>query len=245
MRQMFRLISCEYQKQKRTFTKKAAFIAPIVTIALSFILGAGTSFQAGSYNWWYTMLLPGTLSLICAGVVQKDKKKLNYRRMLSLAAQPQKIWLGKIGGCILFFGISCAVFFAGVTLGGFFFGSSIPPVQGAEASVLLFVTFLWQIPLCMFLADRLGTFAAVLTALAGNILCIVFAARSAYWWIPFAIPPRLMCPVIHVLPNGLHVPANDPLLSSAVILPGILITLVLFVLLTVVTSLSWRGLEVK
>lgn len=242
---MFRLISCEYQKQKRTFTKKAAFSAPIVTMVLCFVLGAGTSFQAGSYNWWYTMLLPGTLSLICAGVVQKDKKKLNYRRMLSLAAEPQRIWLGKIGGCVLLFGISCVVFFVGVTLGGFIFGSSITPAKGAEASVLLFVTFLWQIPPCMFLADRLGTFAAVLTALAGNIPCMAFASNGPYWWIPFAIPPRLMCPVIHVLPNGLPVPANDPLLASSVILPGVLITLVLFVLLTVATTLSWRRLEAK
>jgi ABC-2 type transport system permease protein len=54
-----------------------------------------------------------------------------------------------------------------------------------------------------------------------------------------------MCPVIHVLPNGLTVPANDPLLASNVILPGVLITLALFVILSALTALTYRKLEAK
>lgn len=242
---MLRIILSEYQKQKHTFTQKTAFLAPIAIMLLCVILGAGSTFQAGSYNWWYTMFLPGSLSLICAGVVQKDKKKLHYRRILSLSVEPQKIWFGKIGGCVLFFLISCAVFLVGVTLGGAVFGSSISFLQSAAASVLLFLTFLWQIPFCMILADRLGQFAAILINLAANILCVIFAAKGDFWWIPFAVPTRLMCPVIHVLPNGLAVPANDPLLSSGVILPGVVITLVLFGVLSLLTALPYRRLEAE
>ncbi|WP_047811694.1 lantibiotic immunity ABC transporter MutE/EpiE family permease subunit [Desulfosporosinus acididurans] len=242
---MFRLISSEYQKLKRTFTKRAAFLAPIVTMLLCALLGAGTFFQSGSFNWWYTMLLPGMLSLICAGIVQKDKKKLNYRGIMSLAIEPRRIWLGKVGACILLYGISCVVFFIGVTIGGHIFGSFFTLAQSGTASLLLFVTFLWQIPFCMLIADRLGSFAAIFINLVGNILGVIFAAKSIYWWIPFAIPTRLMCPVIHVLPNGLTVPANDPLLSFSVIVSGVLITLVLFIVLSVLTALPYRRLEAK
>ncbi len=242
---MFRLILCEYRKQKRTFTKKISFSAPIVTMLLCMILGAGTSFQSGSYNWWYTMLLPGSLSLICAGVVQKDKRRLHYRRILSLSVGPEKIWFGKIGACVFFYLISCVVFFFGVTVGGFLFGSSISVAQSLAADALLFATFLWQIPFCMLLADKLGQFAAVLMNLAANILCVIFAAKSVFWWIPYAVPTRLMCPLNHVLPNGLPVPANDPLLSTGVILPGALITLALFIAVSVLTSLPYRKLEAK
>ena len=191
------------------------------------------------------MLLPGSLSLICAGVIQKDKKKLNYRRILSLAAEPGKIWFGKIGACVLLYLISCMIFFVGVTVGGLFAGNSISPVQNIAAVALLFVTFLWQIPFCMILADKLGQFSAILINIAANFLCVVLAAKSIYWWIPFAIPTRLMCPVIHVLPNGLSVPAKDPLLSTSVILPGVLITLALFFILSIFTSLPYRRLEAK
>ena len=244
---MLRIILSEYQKQKRTFTKKAAFLAPISIMLLCLILGAGgaCSFQPGSYNWWYTMFLPGSLSLICAGVVQKDKKKFHYRRILSLPVEPQKIWFGKIGGCVLLFLISCAIFLVGVTLGGMIFGSALSFPQSAAAVALLFLTFLWQIPFCMILADRWGQFAALLINLTGNMVCVIFAAKGDFWCIPFAVPTRLMCPVIHVLPNGLAVPSNDPLLSSGVILPGVLITLALFCVLSLLTSLPYRRLEAE
>jgi lantibiotic protection ABC transporter MutE/EpiE family permease subunit len=242
---MLRIILSEYQKQKRTFTKKTAFLAPIIIMLLCLFLSGGGYFQAESYNWWYTMFLPGSLSLICAGVVQKDKKKLHYRRILSLPVDPQKIWFGKIGGCVLLFLISCFIFLVGITLGGAIFGNSVSFSQGATAVALLFLTFLWQIPFCMILADRWGQFAALLINLTGNIVCVVFAAKGDFWWIPFAVPTRLMCPVIHILPNGLAVPANDPLLSSGVILPGVLITLVLFCVLSLLTALPYRRLEAK
>ena len=242
---MLRIILSEYQKQKRTFTKKAAFLAPISIMLLCLFLSGGGYFQPEAYNWWYTMFLPGSLSLICAGVVQKDKKKLYYRRILSLPVDPQKIWFGKIGGCVLLLLISCAVFLVGITLGGAIFGNSVSFPQSAAAVALLFLTFLWQIPFCMILADRCGQFAALLINLTGNIVCVVFAAKGDFWWIPFAVPTRLMCPVIHILPNGLAVPANDPLLSSGVILPGVLITLALFCILSLLTSLPYRRLEAK
>ena len=228
---MHKLMLSEYQKLKRTFTKKLVWLAPIITLFSSAILGLGTTVQNGGYNWWYIMMLPGMLTLICAGVAQNDKKKLKYRGILSLPINPEKIWIGKIGICVFLYLISCIIFFVCVTLGGLMFGTSIPLLQSAAASVLLFITFLWQIPLCMLLT--------------GNIVCSIFAAKTFCWWIPYAIPARLMCPVIKVLPNGLSVPANDPLLSTSVILPGILITLILFIVLSVLTASSCRELEAK
>ena len=245
MNNVLKLFLAEYQKLKRTFTKKLIWLAPIVTMLLCVILGGGNMFQNGSYNWWYTMLLPGTLTLICTSVIQKDKNKLNYRGILSLPIKPEKIWVGKIVACAFLYLISCIVFFVGVTLGGLVCGITISLIQSAAGSILLFITFLWQIPLCMFLTDRLNLFFTVSINLAGNIACTIFASRTSCWWIPYAIPARLMCPVIKVLPNGLSVPANDPLLSTSVILPGVLITLTLFIALSVLTALSYRKLEAK
>lgn len=242
---MVKIILAEYQKLKRTFTKRLIWLAPAVTLLLCAVLGAGEMFQNGCYNWWYTMLLPGALTLFCAGVIQKDKKKLDYRGILGLPIRPAKIWVGKTGTCILLYFISCLVFFTGVTLGGLFGSNSISPVRSAAASGLLFLTFLWQIPLCMFLADKFGVFASVFINVAGNVMGVVFAARTSFWWIPYAIPSRLMCPVINVLPNGLSVPANDPLLATNVILPGVVITVLLFFVLSTVTALPYRKLEAK
>mgnify|MGYP002348805863 FL=1 len=185
------------------------------------------------------------LTLICVSVVEKDKKKINYRGILCLPVNPQKIWIGKIGVCVFLYFVSCIVSFVGVTSVGLVFGSSIPLTQSAAGSVLLFITFLWQIPLCMFLTDKVGLSPTVFINLASNIICVLFDAKTSFWWIPYAIPARLMCPVIKVLPNGLSVPANDPLLSTSVILPGVLVTLILFIALSVLTALFYRKLEAK
>ncbi len=57
---------------KRTFGIRLIWIAPIFSIIITFLLGGG---QNGVYNWWYTMFLPGVLTLISSLIVQKMKKR--------------------------------------------------------------------------------------------------------------------------------------------------------------------------
>jgi ABC-2 type transport system permease protein len=237
-------VKAEHLKLKRTFTKKLIWLAPVVTALFGAVLMAGQSFQQGSYNWWYSMLLPGMLSLLCAGVIQKDTKKLCYRALLDLPVDPAEIWLGKIGVCVWLFFVLCVIFFIAVTLGGFVYGSGIPFWQSAFASLTLFATFLWQIPVCMVLADRLGLLVAVFLNFAANVVFLIGTAKTV-WWIPYSIPARLMCPVIKVMPNGLVVPDGDPLQNPDVILPGILISLVLFASLSALTALQFRKKEAR
>ncbi|MMZ71548.1 hypothetical protein D1872_349840 [compost metagenome] len=54
-----------------------------------------------------------------------------------------------------------------------------------------------------------------------------------------------MCAIIQVLPNGLPVPAGDPLLDQSVILPGLLINIGWFVLLSFITAKAFQGKESK
>lgn len=239
-------IEAEYLKLKRTFTKKLSWLAPVATILLCVILGIDkSSFQNGTYNWWYTLILPGMLTLISSGIVQKDTKKLRCRGILGLPADPATIWLGKIGAGVKLLFISCAVFFALVTLGGFVTKTTIPVGTSIAASTVIFLTFMWQIPLCMFLTDKIGGFATLLLNYALNVMCGMEAASSSNWWLPHAIPVRLMCPIIKVLPNSLPVPAHDALLSKSVILPGIMISIAAFAVLSVLTALCFSRREAK
>ncbi|GKX31572.1 lantibiotic ABC transporter permease [Vallitalea longa] len=242
---MKELVFAEYQKYKRTFTKKLIWLAPTFTLLISILLGLGRLSQQGSYNWWCLMILPGTITLICVSIAKKDKRKLNYRSILSLPISPETVWLGKIGTGVFLHFITCSIFFLGVTIGGVVFGSSISLLRSAAGSMVLFITFLWQIPLCMFLSERLGLFLTVGINIAANMISTIFISTESSWWIPYAIPSRLMCPIIKVMPNGLSVPPNDPLLSTSVILPGILITLIMFVVLSLLTELPYRKLEAK
>lgn len=165
-------------------------------------------FQSGSYNWWYTMLLPGALSLVCSLALQKDAK-LKYRGLLALPFTPGTLWAGKIIACAYWLLAALLVFLTGVSAGGLLFGQTITLLSSLAGSALIFLTFLWQIPLCLFLAARFGLFAAVLLNMAGTTLGVVQFDRGGLWdYIPYAITAKLMCPVLSILPNGLPVPAT-------------------------------------
>lgn len=88
---MEKLVRAEFQKMKRTFGIRLIWIAPIFSIIITFLLGGG---QNGVYNWWYTMFLPGVLTLISSLIVQKDEKK-KYRGILSLPIEKKMFGLEK------------------------------------------------------------------------------------------------------------------------------------------------------
>ncbi|KKD54893.1 MULTISPECIES: lantibiotic immunity ABC transporter MutE/EpiE family permease subunit [Paenibacillus] len=239
-------IAAEHLKLKRTFTKKLVWLAPIVTLLLCTGLMGGHMFQSASYNWWYIMLLPGALTLMCSGVIQKDGKKLKYRAILGMSVDLAQVWYGKIGVCVRLLMVSSIILFVGITLGGFVFSSSVTLAGSVAATLILFVTFLWQIPLCLFLTDRIGMFSTLIINMLGNVACTILFATSSIWWaVPYAIPARLMCAVIQVLPNGLAILSEDPLLDRGVIVPGLVITVGLFMILSVLTAMSFRKREAK
>ncbi|OMF96973.1 lantibiotic immunity ABC transporter MutE/EpiE family permease subunit [Paenibacillus sp. FSL R7-0337] len=242
---MLNIIRAEHLKWRRTFIPKLAWIAPVFTLFLCAVLMGGGFFQSGSYNWWYTILLPGALSLVCSLALQKDAK-LKYRGILALPFTPGTLWAGKIIACAYWLMAALLVFLTGVTAGGLLFGQTITLLGSLGGSILIFLTFLWQIPLCLFLAARLGLFAAVLLNLAGTILGVVQFDKGGLWdYIPYAITAKLMCPVLSILPNGLPVPADSPLRSTDMILPGTLVSLGWFAILFLLTTVWFRRQEAK
>ncbi len=243
----------EYLKIKHTFIGKLIFIAPI--FAILFPLGLTPSyFQIDAYNWWYSILLPGMVSLLCTLVAVKDKKMKNMA-VLSLPVDLKKVWISKILVCIMMIAFASIIHLLGsVVIGNvlrFEKLGIIPPASAVLGSLVLIITFLWQIPLCLFLGSKIGMFPTILiNIIAYFILGIILAVKDVLWIIPYAVPSRLMCPIIRVLPNGLPaVPGNQTfrpeLLSGGVILPGIIITVVLFVILTILTAKWYEGQEAR
>lgn len=119
------------------------------------------------------------------------------------------------------------IIFVGTWIAGDFFGTSISVMGGFLGFVLLTVTYLWEIPLYMLLSSRFGMFTSVFSCVVLTIGSVVAIANSRLWWVfPSAIPIRLMCPVLGIMPNGLLVPEGSKLLDTGVIFPGILLSLV-------------------
>ncbi|MGY4794530.1 lantibiotic immunity ABC transporter MutE/EpiE family permease subunit [Lysinibacillus fusiformis] len=242
---MLAIIKAERLKWKRTFIPKLLWLTPLITLVLSAVLMGGAYFQTGAYNWWYTMLLPGALTICCALVVEKDKK-LKYHSILALPLDLKKVWLGKILSSGIWLFLITSMFFGGITAGGWLFGHTLPITSSLLSSLVIFVTFLWQIPLCLFLSAKLGTYLAILLNVVANIVGIVVFADGELWYCyPFTIGARLLCSTLGILPNGLPVPEGSSLLDKDVIFPGLLITIAWFIIISFLTTKWFQKREAK
>lgn len=240
---MHNVIASEWLKQKRGFGAKLVWITPLFTLLLTLCLMGGHYFQQGAFNWWYLSLLPAEMALFSASMVTMDRKK-NRHGLLSVFSQKKRLWYSKIALCLLFLFATCFLFFLGIMAGGFLLGGYLSFFQGLIASLLLFLTFAWQIPLWMFVGEKAGIFAAALLGLLCNSGFAAFCAPGNSWWIPFAIPARLMCSILGILPNGLNVTPGTIQADPSPILPGILIALSLFFFLSAATALWFERREV-
>ncbi len=230
---MGKLIQAEYIKGKRSFGRRSLFFFPLLIALMAIFLMGGQFTQIGAYNWWYMMLLPTVAALVCINLIDPDKR-LDFFNINTLPIAPSKIWQAKLWTGCSYLLLANAIVFGLTTLSGLLFGGQYPLWRGLAAGLVLTLTWLWQIPLGMFLAARFNAIVTFLSLLGLNIFCSgQDTAGGDLWFIPFAIAPRLMAPIIWINPNGVPMTADSPLHDTSVILPGLIITLLLF------AALSW------
>ena len=242
---MIAIMKAEHLKLAHSFSRKVPFAVSILTLSLALFLTLGiyAAFPAGAWNWWYTLMMHGMLAIFCYFSIKKDKK-IHYYHSLSLSVAPEKCWLGKIMYCVPMLFFSNLIIFIGTFLGGMILGTTIPAANGLTGAVLLGITCLWEIPFFLFLSAKSGVFGAVITGIVLPLAAVVGIADTPLWWVcPAAVPMRLMCPVLGILPNGLLIEPDNLLNDPNVILPGILLSLLWFVLFTFVTALWFQRKE--
>ena len=76
------------------------------------------------------------------------------------------------------------------------------------------------------------------------VLVSVACALKSIWLIPYSIPTRIMCPIVKIHPNGIPLEANSIYLNSNVVVPGVIVAVLTFVIVTVITAKSFSKQEV-
>lgn len=241
---MFQLIHSEKLKMSRSFGSYLPLSAAALQVLLSLCLSMGTAYYSvNAWNWWYTMILPGMLAVLCYLTMKKEKKQ-HYANMLTTPIPPEQCLTSKVLYCAAKLLCANLLIFFGTAAGGMLIGTSIPVLNGFAAALLLTVCYLWEIPLYLMLSARFGMFASIFTCMAMTIGSLVALGASKLWWIcPASIPFRLMCPVLQIMPNGLLVETGSRYMSAAVIVPGVMLSLAWFVLLTFAVA-RWFGRRV-
>lgn len=212
-------------------------LAPVAVLVLSYFLGGG---QNGAYNWWYVMFLPGLVAILTSMVIGRDKT-LGYKGLFLFPNDKALFWMGKILYLSVLVLVSSLIFMVGIVIMGYLDEPFISFQANMAGGAVLVLTSLFQLPVCMFLADRFNLFAAVLF----NILMVMgsvvaFQTPSVFQFSPYGVGIALMCPILHILPNGIPIPEGSPLLIDNGLIMPVLGCLVLFLTLTGLTALLFR-----
>lgn len=240
---MINMIKSEHLKQKHSFQKILIWLAPTITLLLAFILMGGNYVQLGGYNWWYMLILPGSTALIASSIINNDSKK-KFHCLFSVVINKDKIWYSKIMLCTIYLAISCLIFFLGGSIWGYLFKDTMSIKNSFFASVVLFVTYSWQIPLFMYISMKFNTGITIIISLICNFFIGAICAVTSIWWIPFAIPARLMCYIIGVKPNGLPVEDGTYIFNIKIILIALAITIILYMIISYLSAIWFKKQEV-
>ena len=234
-------LAAEKLKFRHTITERLCWCVPLLLTAGAACL-AGDYVQIDSFNWWYAGILPGFLTL------------LGYQLVLTLPVDPVRVWDAKVIYCARMLAVSNLALgilvFTVEALAELLFGAAqiyeIRPSQIFAACILLSVCCLWQIPVCMWMKLRLGMLAAFHLNLVFGIIGTVYFSLTDWWLLyPHAVPARLMCAVIRVLPNGLvaregSLTFSPELLEMKAVIPGAAVCTVVFLTVWVLTR-RWYG----
>lgn len=236
----------EIMKYRHSFLYGIVLLMPLISVFFAAGL-TGQYFTIDTYNWWYMGLYPGMMGIVCGMIGGKDKKKKNFT-LWSLPCDMGKIWDAKIVvgafcsmGAVVF--LTVLSFAVTKLLGeGFHIEFLAQPSVKMQilAGVVLYVTTLWQVPFCLFLSQKIGSFPMILIHVGSYMVAAaVVSLKSWYMLLPGGITSRMMCPLLGILPNGLLAKEGAVTYSPELVeiwnLPiGILAAVLWFLLL-------WRG----
>jgi ABC-2 type transport system permease protein len=233
-------------KIKNLFLSKLVWLMPILTAALTMFLSP-RNFQKSSYNFWYVLMLPGSVSLIFTLLSRIDGRMKN-KAVISLPLDLGKVWLAKVLVGIKCMSISCFIIFLAALISPIIVKSENVPIGiGLAATIILIATFAWQVPLCMFLGNKIGLYQTIIIIIPVNFVSSILAVKNYWWALPFSYPARLMCPILKILPNGLPAVPGSVTFTEEVLklwnIPlGLSISVILFFAVTWLTA-KWYKLQ--
>ena len=242
---MEKLIYCEFIKNKHTFAQKLIWIAPVATILLAFLMGGTSNLEPMSFYWWYSFILCSFVGILCGLSIQREKRAGKFYSVYSQPISLSGFWQAKavsLSVLILVSNLVLAVLMVLIAMGNVA-PHAISPVRMVLGAVCIAISSLWQIPLCLWMADKAGMFLPVLVnAIAG--LVSTFVSSSTYWWTyPYAWTTKIVEPVMGIKSSGEMGVLTD---FDAILIPIILcVSIALFLLMTFLTSQWFVRQEVK
>lgn len=226
-------LKSEHLKLRRTFTNKLLYIAPLITTLFAWLMAGFTGYQYMSLYWWYSFLLPGTITVLCYLSNQKELRADKYYSVYSMPISLKKFWISKnlvLSEKLLFSAVILALL---VCVSNVISPSTVifTPFQSFSGSLAIMMASVWQIPLDLFLIFKVGMFVPLIVNTAFGIFLPGFFGTNSFWWLcPYCWAPKLAEALMGIGINGtLENTAELCVLPVAI---SIILSFILFVVLT-------------
>lgn len=252
---MLNLLQAEVLKSRRTFARKLVIGAPLFFVLYAIVvkmlmpdgqLSTWEALLAMVFNWWSVLFVPLGTALLCALTEARERKSGAERSLRARPVSPRLLWLAKaavLAGHTL---LSSAMLVFSTLLAGLLIAEGPAPlgrILVASAAVWVLSTAL--IPLQLLAAAWKGTALSLLLGLAGLFAGVLSAPRPHWLAVPWSWPTRAMAPLIGVHPNGVPLPAGDPLFDRSVIPLAIGLALAFLAVSLLLTAICYARREVR
>lgn len=217
---MKRMIQAELLKMRHSTMGKMTWLVPVAAVVLGYIISQmGLYAQQFTYNIWYGTFYPCLIPLMCA-MNMRCEIRLHYQTMLTFPVFGAGQWTAKCVAVALRLLFAQVIFWALVSLLGMVFISAVPAGLGGAGMLVVWAASLWQIPLYLMLASKVGMILSVILGFLAAFFSFSVVEKEGFFLFPFSIADRLMCPVLRIRPNGLLLESGDALLNGSVFIPG-------------------------
>lgn len=212
------VFKAEVLKGRRAAPRKVALIAPLPFCALG-VLSSGVIPGTGAvggiatclWNYWYALMMPVAIALICASIANLDARQ-KLRPVLGLPLPPARTWWAKVAYALaLVLGANLVVLACSTVLT--VLGAEGPSfAEGLAAAALLTIASSWMVPAALALTLRFGTLAGIaIPALVQVGVGIALWTSDAWFAFPPATTLCAVAPLLDVAPSGVPLEAGDAL----------------------------------
>lgn len=243
-------LQAEFLKLKHSTIQKMIIMVPLICM----IMAGGFCALGGpeivkladitTLNHWGLIWLPASVALL-AGLSHKlEEKSTGYQTIYGLPISPAKVWAAKN------LAIAVALLIASILLWVFicifdmiFIGAQLSMgtlLRCLAAAFISWIAVLWQIPLYLWLSQRISYFVLILLNCGLSILVApIYAIQTNWWAVPWAWILRLQAPILGLHPNGIPLEAGSVLLSYTGFTAAIAISIVLMIAVTILSMWSF------
>lgn len=236
----------ENLKFRHSLFRKLILLIPAGLILISVVflfIGIGMGGFASSVVCNWCMPVASLSVVILCHLVNNKEQKHGYRTLYSLPVDLKKVFLSKIiltavilliiSFVLSFITVISECMFSGIAAGirhaGFY----------TAGYCLLWLSFLWQIPFCFFLDQKIGFVGSVFINLSASAIGgLFFSLTPLFWIMSYSWPARFMVTLFGVLPSGLLAGTGSRLILSFG--KGLLLALVSLIVMALLSIiLSW------